>query len=218
MTTAASAPVTVLIVDDHSLVRQGLQTFLELADDILVIGEAADGSEAIEQACRTLPDVVLMDLVMPGIDGITATRTIRERCPSTQVIALTSFSADEQVFSAIEAGASGYLLKDVSPDDLVRAIHDVHQGKAPLHPDVARKLVNGIAGRQEPEPDQLTPRELEVLRLIASGLSNREIADRLVISHKTVKVHVSHILGKLQVADRTRAAIYALRNNLGPLE
>ena len=219
MTDARDAPITVLIVDDHSMVRQGLRTFLELTDEIDVIGEAEDGSQAIDLARQVAPDVVLMDLVMPGIDGITATKRIREHCPGTQVIALTSFSADEQVFPAIKAGASGYLLKDVSPNDLVKAIRDAHSGKAPLHPDVARKLVDGIAAQKDRQvPEELTPRELEVLRLIATGLSTREIAERLVISQKTVKVHVSNILGKLHLADRTQAAIYAIRNDLGPLE
>lgn len=215
MANVSEEKITVLIVDDHALVRQGLRTFLELHDDIEVVGEASNGAEAVEQTRQLLPEVVLMDLVMPEMDGIAATRQIRDLSPDTKVIALTSFSGDDKVFPAIKAGASGYLLKDVSPSDLVDAVRATHRGETQLHPDIARKLMDQVAHRtEEPTPDELTERELEVLRLIAGGLSNREIAKELVISEKTVKTHVSNILSKLHLADRTQAAIYALKRGL----
>lgn len=219
--------ISVLIVDDHAMVRQGLLTFLTLTDNIEVVGEAANGLEAVEQARRHRPDVVLMDLAMPELDGIEATRRIRALSPETQVLALTSFIEDEKLFPAIEAGAVGYLLKDVSPDDLVQAIEAAHRGEAHLHPEVTKKLMGHVAARaRQPEPpeagkvgpEELTGRELEVLRLIATGLSNREIARTLTIAEKTVKTHVSNILSKLHLADRTQAAIYALQEGLGPEE
>jgi NarL family two-component system response regulator LiaR len=219
--------VSVLIVDDHAMVRQGLQTFLTLNEDIDVVGEAANGIAAVEQVREHHPDVVLMDLVMPEMDGIEATRRIRELSPETQVLALTSFIEDDKVFAAIEAGALGYLLKDVSPDDLVEAIKAAHHGEAQLHPEVTKKLMSRVATKAKPSDpspprpqesgsEELTERELEVLRLIASGMSNREIAQTLTIAEKTVKTHVSNILSKLHLADRTQAAIYALKNGLGP--
>jgi NarL family two-component system response regulator LiaR len=216
MADTGTRPITVLIVDDHSVVREGLRSFLELHEDIHVVGEASSGTEAIELAGRLSPDIVLMDLVMPGVDGIEATRQICTRYPDTKVIALTSFLEDEQVFPALEAGVSGYLMKDLNPPDLARAIRTVHAGKSELHPDAARKLIDGFQGRvQSPSLRDLTPREIEVLQLIATGLSNREIAERLVISQKTVKVHVSNILGKLNLSDRIQAAIYAVKHGLG---
>jgi len=219
--------VSVLIVDDHAMVRQGLQTFLSLHEDIDVVGEAANGLEAVEQVREHWPDVVLMDLVMPEMDGIEATRRIRELSPETQVLALTSFIEDEKVFAAIEAGALGYLLKDVSPDDLAESIKAAHHGEAQLHPEVTKKLMGRVAAKarqSDPAPpkpkesnsEELTEREFEVLRLIATGMSNREIAQALTIAEKTVKTHVSNILSKLHLADRTQAAIYALQNGLGP--
>lgn len=221
--------IGVLIVDDHAMVRQGLRTFLSLHDTIEVVGEAANGLEAVEQVRQRRPDVVLMDLVMPELDGIEATRRIRTLSPETQVLALTSFTEDEKVFPAIEAGALGYLLKDVSPEDLVQAIEAAHRGEAQLHPDITKKLMGQMVARaRQPDlapaktkksgPDELTERELEVLRLIATGLSNREIAQALTIAEKTVKTHVSNILSKLHLADRTQAAIYALQEGLGPKE
>jgi NarL family two-component system response regulator LiaR len=213
----AAGRLKVLIVDDHQVVRQGLRTFLELVDDIQVVGEAGDGEAGVEAARRELPDVVLMDLVMPGMDGIAATRQIRALGLGAQVIALTSFTEDDKVFPAIQAGAASYLLKDVSPDELVAAIRAAHRGEARLHPDVARKLMDamrGEAGRPEPPSAELSERELEVIRLVAEGLSNREIAARLVISEKTVKTHLTHILGKLNLADRTQLAIYAIRTGI----
>lgn len=215
MAEPGETPIRVLVVDDHSVVRQGLRTFLERHRDIEIVAEASGGAEAVELACRLEPDVVLMDLVMPGVDGIEATRQISAMCPHSRVLALTSFFADEQVFPALEAGAAGYLLKDVTPPELVRAIRAVHEGKAELHPAVAKVVLDGLHTRATPAPaEELTAREFEVLRLIVAGLSNREIADRLVISQKTVKVHVGNILGKLGLSDRTQAAVYALKRGL----
>jgi DNA-binding NarL/FixJ family response regulator len=220
--------VRVLIVDDHAVVRQGLRSFLELQDDPLalpieVVGEAADGAEAVELAAACQPDVILLDLVMPGMDGITAAPALLERCPRAHIIILTSFGEEDKVFPAMRAGAHGYLLKDISPDDLVRAIRAAYRGQSQLHPEIARKLMAAVAeadvfpfGRPHPPgPDDLTERELGVLRLLAFGLSNREIAARLVIQETTVKSHMSSILAKLRLEDRTKAAVYALRHGLG---
>jgi NarL family two-component system response regulator LiaR len=210
--------IKVLIVDDHQIVRQGLRTFLDLQDDIAVAGEAADGVAAVEQAQRLQPDVILMDLVMPGQNGIAATQQIKALGLSARVIALTSFTEDDKVFPAIQAGASSYLLKDVAPDALAEAIRAVHRGEARLHPDIARKLMEQVARQagapREAQVETLTGREVDVVRLVAQGRSNHEIAQELVISEKTVKTHVSHILGKLNLDDRTQLAIYALKNNL----
>jgi DNA-binding NarL/FixJ family response regulator len=210
--------IKVLLVDDHAVVRQGLRTFLELQDDMIVVGEAANGAEAIEQAKFTQPDIVLLDLMMPKMGGVEATPHIIAACPTARVIILTSFGEDDQVIPAIRAGAQGYLLKDIPPQELVQAVREAHQGKAQLHPDVARKLMSVVAAppaaSSSPEPD-LTERELEVLRLISQGLNNQQIAQQLTISEKTVKTHVSNILGKLHVDDRTQAAIYALKKGLG---
>jgi two-component system, NarL family, response regulator LiaR len=210
--------IKVLIVDDHQVVRQGLRTFLDLHEDIQVVGEAGDGQTAIELTVRMTPDVVLMDLVMPRLDGITATSRIKALGTGTQVIALTSFAEDDKVFPAIQAGASSYLLKDVSPETLVEAIRAVHRGEARLHPDVLRKLMEQVARQPKASEAtnglQLTQRENEVIRLVAGGKNNREIAQVLVISEKTAKAHVSNILGKLGLDDRTQMAIYAIKNGL----
>ncbi len=217
---AARERIKVLIVDDHQVVRQGLRTFLELHDDMAVVGEAGDGAAALEMIRRLEPDVVLMDLVMPRVDGIAATRQALALGTRTKVIALTSFAEDDKVFPAIEAGASSYLLKDVSPDALVEAIRAVHRGEARLHPDIARKLMQATrvahqaSGEAPALADDLTDREREVIRLVARGCSNHEIAQELVISEKTVKTHISHILGKLNLEDRTQLAIYAIRKGL----
>lgn len=213
--------IRVLIVDDHGVVRQGLRTYLELLDDILVVGEAENGIEAVSLAEQHCPDVVLMDLVMPEMDGIEATRKIGIKCPDSKVIVLTSFTDDDKVFPAIKAGAAGYLIKDVSPTELHEAIQAVHKGETQLHPEITKKLVNQFVSQTaevSPQPDDLTPRELDVLQLIAQGKSNREIAQQLVISEKTVKTHVSNILGKLHLEDRTQAAIFAYRHDLVPNE
>ena len=211
--------IDVLIVDDHAVVRQGLRSLLELHDDIQVVGEATNGREAVDLTSRSLPDVVLMDLIMPEMDGIEATRRIRAVSPSTQVIVLTSFSEDEQVFPAIKAGALSYLLKNVSPADLIKAIQAAYRGEAQLHPEIARKLMEEVsAGGKRSAPEELSERELGVLQLLARGQRNREIGQELVISEKTVKTHVSNILSKLHLSDRTQAAIYALREGLVPEE
>lgn len=214
--------IKVLIVDDHQIVRQGLRTFLELHEDIIVIGEAGDGQTAVEMARQYDLDIILMDLVMPRLDGVEATRQVKSLNDNIKVIALTSFTEDDKVFPAVQAGASSYLLKDISPDDLVGAIRAVHRGQASLHPDIARKLMDAI--RIKPQSDAkrevatpamaLTERERDVVRLVAQGRSNQEIAQILVISDKTVKTHVSNILSKLNLEDRTQLAIYAIKNGL----
>ncbi len=211
--------ISVLIADDHPVVRQGLRTFLELQEDVEIAGEAADGIQAVEQVRHVLPDVVLIDLVMPELDGIEAIRQIRAVSPSTKVIVLTSFAEDDKIFPSIKAGAAGYLLKDVAPQELGEAIRRVHRGEALLHPTVAARLMQEFAGRERHEAvEELTERELEVLQLIARGLSNKAIAAELVVSEKTVKTHVSNILAKLHLADRTQAALYAVRRHLVELE
>lgn len=208
--------IAVLLVDDHRVVRQGLRDFLELQDDIDVVGEASTGEEGVKLARELLPDVVLQDLVLPGFDGVEATRQIKAASPSTKVIVLTSFADGDKVFPAIKAGAISYLLKDVQPEELARAIRAAQRNEAVLHPEVATKLMQEFnAPRPAENPvEQLTEREMDVLRLIARGKSNKEIADTLIISEKTVKTHVSNILSKLHLADRTQAAIYALRQRL----
>ncbi|MHB8573892.1 MAG: response regulator [Dehalococcoidia bacterium] len=212
--------IRVLIVDDHAVVREGLRTYLDLSDTIEVIGEAKNGREAVERAKVLKPDVVLMDLLMPEMDGIAATRGVKEVSPATNVIVLTSFTDDEHIMPALRAGATGYLLKDVSANELVRAIEGANLGQAQLHPDVARRLMEQVsapAKREEPPGAALTPRELEVLRLIANGMSNKEIARELVLNERTVKGHVSNILSKLGLADRTQAALYAVREGIVPM-
>jgi two-component system, NarL family, response regulator LiaR len=208
--------IRVLIADDHAVVRQGLRTFLELQDDIEVVGDVADGAAAVERTLDRGPDVVLMDLVMPGIGGVEAIRMIRERRPEVRVLVLTSFGEDEQIFPAVTAGAAGYLLKDVEPQELVRAIRAAHEGEALLHPAVAARLMEEFSSGQGPRSAEssLTAREREVLELIARGLPNKLIARELGIAEKTVKTHVSAILSKLGVTDRTQAALYAVRNGL----
>lgn len=210
--------IKVLIVDDHQVVRQGLRTFLELQDDVLVVGEAGDGELAVEMVRQLDPNVVLMDLVMPRLDGISATRQVKSLGTEVKIIALTSFTEDDKVFPAIQAGASSYLLKDVSPDDLVEAIRAVHRGEARLHPDIARKLMEQVAHQnfspRESHLEDLTEREREVINLVAQGCSNQDIAKELVISEKTVKTHVSNILSKLQLEDRTQLAIYAIKKGM----
>ncbi len=210
--------ISVLIVDDHPIVRQGLRTLLELQDDIIVAGEAANGKIAVDLTASLKPDVVLMDLVMPELDGISATRQISAMKQTTRVIALTSFVEDDKVIPAIQAGAVSFLLKDVSPADLMEAIRAAYHGEARLHPTVMRKLMNQVAAQQPIQaaaPD-LTEREMDVLRLVAEGMSNREIAAKLVISEKTVKTHISSLLSKLGLEDRTRLAIYAIKKGLVP--
>jgi NarL family two-component system response regulator LiaR len=213
-------PITVLIVDDHEVVRRGLRSFLESQEDLRVVGEATNGSEAVERVQELLPDVVLMDLVMPGMDGIDAIRQVSQVSPTSRVLVLTSFSEDDKVFPAIKAGANGYLLKDVAVEDLARAIRSIAGGEFLLHPEVAGKVLEEF--RETPKEitpvSDLTPREVEVLGLLAKGYSNKEIASDLCIAVRTVKAHVSNILSKLHAMDRTQAALYAVRQGLVPPE
>jgi len=227
-----------LIVDDHAVVRQGLRTFIDLQDDMQVVAEGSDGGEALDLVERFTPDIVLLDLVMPNIDGVAATQRIKAAQPSTRVLILSRFGEDERVFAAIRAGAMGYLLKDMQPKDLIHAIREAFQGKVQLHPTIVQKLMQVVstpavdreaAAMGKPAPasppfdpnilapgnDHLTERELDVLRLIAQGLNNREIAGKMVISERTVKTHVSNILGKLGLEDRTQAAIWAIKHGAG---
>jgi DNA-binding NarL/FixJ family response regulator len=209
--------IRVLIADDHAVVRQGLRTFLELQDEIEVVGEAEDGEEALNEAERLDPDVVLLELVMPRVDGITALHGLRERSPRSRVIVLTTFLDDDKLLPAVRAGAAGYLLKDVEPKELVGAIRTVHAGKALLHPEVTARVLAELVASDRPRPASLlTPRETEVLALIARGQPNKVIARELGVSEKTVKTHVSNVLGKLGVTDRTQAALYAVREGLVP--
>jgi NarL family two-component system response regulator LiaR len=221
---APVTPITVLIVDDHKLVRDGVRAYLEAQPDLQVVGEAATGENAVRLAAELVPDVALMDLVLgeaggPGMDGVEATWRVRRVSPRTQVVVLTSFHDDTRIFSAIKAGALSYLLKDIGPDELVTAVRAAVRGEATLNPRVAARLVAemrtaGSAG-QPPNPfEELSGREQEVLRLIADGRPNAEIAAQLSLSEKTVKGHVSNILGKLHLADRTQAAVFAWREGL----
>jgi two-component system, NarL family, response regulator LiaR len=208
-----SKPIRVLLVDDHAVVRSGLGAFLLVYDDLELIGEAGGGEEAVRLCEKLQPDVVLMDLVMPGMDGAAATRVIRERWPHVQVVALTSFKEKDLVQGVLEAGAIGYMLKNVSADELADAIRAAHSGQSTLAPEAAQVLIQ--ATREPPSPGHdLTPREREVLALMVEGLNNPDIAERLVMSRSTVKFHVSNILSKLGVASRTEAVSLALQKNL----
>ncbi len=210
-------PITVLLVDDHSLVRKGVRGFLETQPDIVVVAEANTGREALQLADRYAPDVALIDLLMPGMDGIETTRQLLARSPRSRVIVLTSYHEDEHIFPAIRAGALSYLLKDVEPDELATAVRKAARGEAILHPRVAARVVQELHGSHAAPLNpfhELSEREREVLRLVAAGKSNTDIADLLTISEKTVKSHVGNILGKLHLADRTQAAVYAWREGL----
>jgi NarL family two-component system response regulator LiaR len=209
--------ITVLIVDDHAVVRQGVRGYLEAQPDISITGEAASGEEAVRLAADQVPDVVLMDLLMPGMDGVEATRRVRRVSPRSQVVVLTSYHEDVHIFPAIKAGALSYLLKDVGPEELAGAVRAAARGEAVLHPHVATRVMQELRGtrREVPNPfAELTDRELEVMHLIAEGLSNALIAERLVLSEKTVKGYVSNILSKLHLADRTQAAVFAWREGM----
>ncbi|MBE9499307.1 MULTISPECIES: response regulator [Streptomyces] len=207
-------PIRVLLVDDHQVVRRGLRTFLEVQDDIEVVGEAADGSEGVARAEELRPDVVLMDVKMPGTDGVEALRTLRERDNPARVLIVTSFTEQRTVVPALRAGAAGYVYKDVDPEALAGAIRSVHAGHVLLQPEVAGALLTGDQSPSAGRGPALTEREREVLGLIADGRSNREIARSLVLSEKTVKTHVSNILMKLDLADRTQAALWAVRHGV----
>ena len=215
MTIPPSKPIRVMLVDDHAMVRRGLATFLKVFDDLELAGEAENGEIAIQLCAEVLPDVILMDMVMPGMDGATATRAIRQQFPKIHVIALTSYKEGKLIKSALEAGAIGYLLKDVSADELIWAIRAAHAGRSTLSPEVAQVMVE--TANQPPAPGlDLTEREREVLTLMIEGLNNTQIAGRLTVSPSTVKSHVSNILTKLGVASRTEAVTLALRNNILP--
>ena len=215
-----SNSIRVLIAEDHAIVRKGVRTLLSLEKDIEVIGEAANGREAVEQVGNLNPDVVLMDLVMPELDGIQAIQQIRTIHPGAKVLVLTSFATDDKIFPAIKAGALGYLLKDSDPAELARAIRQVNAGEYSLHPIIARKVLQelNLSPKNPPTTQPLTEREVEVLRMVAQGKSNRQIADELVLSLGTVRAHLSNILGKLHLASRTQATLYALREGLASLE
>jgi NarL family two-component system response regulator LiaR len=213
-------PIRVFIADDHAIVRKGVRAMLEVVPDIEMVGEATNGHEAIVQVEKLRPDVILMDLVMPEVDGIEAIRRIKDRQPEARILVLTTFAGEDKVFPAIKAGALGYHLKDSHPEELVQAIREVHRGESSLHPVIARKVLDELSRPPErpPTSDPLTPREVEVLRLVAQGLENAEIAERLVITEATVRTHVSNITGKLHVASRTQAALYALREGIATLD
>jgi NarL family two-component system response regulator LiaR len=211
--------IRVLVADDHAIVRKGIMALLATEPDISVVGEAQDGREAISGAEGLAPDVILMDLVMPEMDGLEAIRHIKASQPKARILVLTSFAGDDKVFPAIKAGALGYLLKDTGPDQLVEAIHQAHRGESSLHPAIARKLLQELSdpSAQATGIDSLTDREIEVLQLVARGHTNREISTQLAISEATVRTHVSSILAKLKVSSRTQAALYALREGLTSL-
>jgi NarL family two-component system response regulator LiaR len=209
-------PIRVLVADDHAIVREGLRALIDTEPGIELIAEAQDGEEAVRLARAVRPDVILLDLVMPRLDGLAAIPRLKEDNPDVNILVLTSFAEDDKVFPAIKAGALGYLLKDTLPRDLLQAIRDVHQGESSLHPTIARKLVAELhqPTSQPPAGEALTEREVQVLGLVAQGLANQEIADRLFIAERTVRKHVSNILGKLHLANRTQATLYALRTGL----
>jgi DNA-binding NarL/FixJ family response regulator len=211
--------IKIMLAEDHVLVREGTKEMLDREEDMQVVAEAGDGEEAVRLAEELDLDIVIMDIALPKLNGIEATRQIKETRPSTAVLVLTAYDDDEYVFALLEAGAAGYLLKDVSTDELVEAIRAVHAGESMLHPAIARKVVNRfsrhVAAEREQAPlEELTEREIEVLQLAGKGITNREIADRLSISHRTVQAHLSHIFNKLGVSSRTEAVVYALRKSL----
>ncbi len=211
--------IRILVVDDHAIIRKGLRAMLETVPDMELVGEAADGEQALKMNDDLQPDVILMDLMMPGMDGIACIKAIKSRSPRAQILVLTNFAGEDMVFPAIKAGAMGYHLKDSTPEALVEAIRQVHRGESALHPLIATKLLAELQAPAERRltPEPLTQRELEVLRLIAQGNENKQIAGQLMISEATVRTHVSNILNKLHVASRTQAALYALKEGLaGP--
>jgi NarL family two-component system response regulator LiaR len=215
-----SDSIGVFVADDHAIVRQGIRALLATEPGIEIIGETGDGARAVSDVLALRPDVTLMDLMLPGLEGAEAIRRIREVWPDARILVLTSFVTDEKVLPAIRAGASGYLLKDSAPEDLVRAIRQVHRGESPLDPSVAGRILQALSQSEPatPSPDALTARELDVLREVARGYSNQEIAVRLSLSEATVRSHISHILSKLQLNSRTQATLYALREGLVTLD
>ena len=207
-----SEPIRILLVDDHKIVRQGVRAFFDAQDGIEVIGEAGSGAAAVKMIEEHVPDVVLMDLIMPGMDGVEATRLAKSISPRTQIVVLTSYHEDEHIFPALQAGALSYILKDVAMDELAEAVFKASRGEATLHPQVASRVIQELHGRKKDENTlvvDLTKREMEILKVIAQGMTNIEIAEKFVISKYTVKGHVSNILSKLHLADRTQAAVYA---------
>jgi len=209
--------ISVLLVDDHAMVRQGVKAFLVTQPDISVVGEAGSGEEAIQLAAQFIPDVILMDLIMPNMDGVETTRRIKQVSPRSQIVVLTSYHEDEHVFPALKAGALSYILKDVSAEELASVVRKTAVGEAVLHPRVAARVIKELQGRREDNLNpftELSERELEVLKLIADGMSNAEMAAKLVLSEKTIKGHVSNILSKLHLVDRTQAAVYAWREGV----
>jgi NarL family two-component system response regulator LiaR len=212
--------IRLLICDDHAVVRRGLRSLVGVKPEMELVGEAVDGEEAVAMAKKLKPDVIIMDLIMPRKDGVTAIAEIKKKNHDAKILVLTSFSDDKNVFSAIKAGASGYLLKDSSPEDLLQAIDDVYQGKSSLHPVIAQKVIHEMHQPSDlpPTDDPLSEREVEVLRNVAQGMSNQEIAQTLKIKEGTVRIHVGNILNKLQLANRTQAALHALREGLAELD
>ena len=212
--------IRILICDDHAVVRRGLRSLIGVNTDMELVGEAADGEEAVSMAKKLKPDVIIMDLIMPRKSGIDATTEIKKTTPDAKILVLTSFSDDNNVFPAIKAGASGYLLKDSSPEELLQAINDVHQGKSSLHPVIAKKVIQELHQPSDLPPTEypLTAREVDVVKYVAQGLSNQDISRKLKIKEGTVRIHVGNILNKLQLANRTQAALYALREGLADLD
>ena len=215
-----SETIKLLIADDHAIVREGLRALIATEPGLELLDEASDGVQAVDKALALRPDVILLDMMMPRKDGLGAIHDIIKENPDARILVLTSFAEDEKVFPAIKAGALGYLLKDSSPQELLQAIRNVYSGEASLHPTIARKLMRELSQpvKLPPTTDPLTEREVEVLRLVAQGLSNDEIAERLVVSERTVRTHVSHILKKLHLANRTQMALYAVREGIAKLD
>lgn len=215
-----SETIRILIADDHAIVREGMYHLIDGRPDMEIVGEAEDGAQAVQMAGDLRPDVILLDLMMPRMDGIAAIKSIKRDDPGARILVLTSFAEESKVFAAIKAGALGYLLKDSSPLDLIQAIHAVHRGDSSLHPTIARMLIQEIKEPPglPPTADPLTEREVEILKLVAQGQTNQEIAEQLSISPRTVGAHVGHILDKLHLANRTQAALYALREGLANLD
>jgi NarL family two-component system response regulator LiaR len=212
--------IRILVADDHAIIRKGIGAMLAIVPDMEMVGVAASGREAVALATELEPDVILMDLVMPEMDGIEAIRAIKASQPEARILVLTTFAGEDKIFPAIQSGALGYQLKDSDPEDLITAIRQVHRGESSLHPLIARKVLQELSHppEQPPTADPLTPREVEVLQLVAQGMENQAIARQLVISDATVRTHVSNILSKLHLASRTQAALYALREGLASLD